>query len=257
MNWLASLASAFLMYSKIPMIPVAWKEENRRYALCFFPLIGVVIGGIFFLWNWICSACSIHFFLRGAISMAIPMVITGGIHLDGFCDVMDAKASCADRAKKLEIMADPHIGAFGVMWLCIYLLVQGGVFSQLTQLSAIWIVVLGFVLSRALSGFAAVTFRSAKKTGALQNFSKPAQKTGSSVILLLTALATAGGMIAIQPIIGGFSVLGAALIFVYYRWSSYRQFGGITGDLAGWFLQLCELAIPMGAVAGQILLEVM
>ena len=52
-------------------------------------------------------------------------------------------------------------------------------------------------------------------------------------------------------------MLGAALIFVYYRWSSYRQFGGITGDLAGWFLQLCELAIPMGAVAGQILLEVM
>ena len=138
-----------------------------------------------------------------------------------------------------------------------YLLVQGGVFSQLTPLSVIWIVALGFVLSRALSGFAAVTFRSAKKTGALQNFSKPAQKTGSSVILLLTALATAGGMIAIQPIIGGFSVLGAALIFVYYRWSSYRQFGGITGDLAGWFLQLCELAIPMGAVAGQILLEVM
>ena len=41
---LNSLFSAFLMYSRIPVPQVEWKEENRRYSLCFFPVIGVVLG---------------------------------------------------------------------------------------------------------------------------------------------------------------------------------------------------------------------
>ena len=49
MHILRSFASAFLMYSRIPMPQVEWKEENRRYALCFFPLIGAVIGAVFIL----------------------------------------------------------------------------------------------------------------------------------------------------------------------------------------------------------------
>ncbi|MBQ1398379.1 MAG: adenosylcobinamide-GDP ribazoletransferase, partial [Clostridia bacterium] len=41
-----SFFSAFLMYTRIPMPQVEWREENRRYSLCFFPLCGAVIGGL-------------------------------------------------------------------------------------------------------------------------------------------------------------------------------------------------------------------
>lgn len=44
----------------------------------------------------------------------MPLLVTGGIHIDGFSDTMDALSSHAERQKKLEIMDDPHIGAFGV-----------------------------------------------------------------------------------------------------------------------------------------------
>ena len=84
MTVLKSLASAFLMYSRIPMPQVEWKEENRRYALCFFPLIGAVSGAVFLLWRYVCGLLGVGSFLCGAVSAFIPLFITGGIHLDGF-----------------------------------------------------------------------------------------------------------------------------------------------------------------------------
>ena len=94
-----SLISAFSMYSRIPMPQIEWKEENRRYALCFFPLIGAFIGGLILLWRYICIKIGIGSLLFGAVSAVIPIIVTGGIHLDGFCDVCDAKASCAPKER--------------------------------------------------------------------------------------------------------------------------------------------------------------
>lgn len=53
----------------------------------------------------------------------MPLLVTGGIHIDGFSDTMDALSSHAERQKKLEIMDDPHIGAFGVRWIIVYMMI--------------------------------------------------------------------------------------------------------------------------------------
>ncbi|MDE6709558.1 MAG: adenosylcobinamide-GDP ribazoletransferase, partial [Oscillospiraceae bacterium] len=171
---LKSLVSAFLMYSRIPMPQVEWKEENRRYSLCFFPLVGAVIGLLFILWRYVCVRLEISNFFAGAVSMIIPILVTGGIHLDGFCDVVDAKSSFGNRTKKLEIMSDPHIGSFAAMRLCIYLILQTALFCDVENISTKIIIAVGFVLSRTLSGIAAVTFKNAKSSGSLQEFSNPA-----------------------------------------------------------------------------------
>lgn len=47
-----SFKIAFSMYSKIPMPASDWKKENMRYIMCFFPLIGVIIGGVVWLWGF-------------------------------------------------------------------------------------------------------------------------------------------------------------------------------------------------------------
>ena len=52
----SSLVIAFATYSRIPMPRVDWSEENRRYSLCFFPLIGLVIGAVMAGWLWLCDA---------------------------------------------------------------------------------------------------------------------------------------------------------------------------------------------------------
>lgn len=253
---LKSLASAFLMYSKIPMPNVEWREENRRYSLCFFPLVGAVVGALFLLWRMACKWLEIGIFLNCAVSMLIPILITGGIHLDGFCDVCDAVSSCEKIEKKLEIMRDPHVGAFAVINLIGYLILQTAMFSELKSFRAEVVVALGFVLSRALSGLAAVCFKSAKKSGALANFSRPAHKKITVVSLCITVAVIGAVMLFVSPVAGGAAVVGAAISFAWYRIISYRIFGGIMGDLAGYFLQICEIILLIFAVIGERIAEV-
>ena len=50
MTALQTIAVAFAMFSALPMPQFAWNEKNMRYALCAFPLIGVVIGALWCLW---------------------------------------------------------------------------------------------------------------------------------------------------------------------------------------------------------------
>lgn len=253
MHIIKSLFSAFLMYSRIPVPQVEWKEENRRYSLCFFPLIGAVIGALSLLWYIFCQKCGVNMLFFSAVLTAIPVIVTGGIHVDGFCDVCDAKACCGSRAKMLEIMSDSHIGAFAAINLVVYFLLQTGFFSQINSISVMSICSIGYIQSRAWSGLGAVTFKSAKKSGALQNFTAPAQKkitiSVETVILVLTSLA----IILIKPMCGVAAVFGGTSAFVYYRIFSYRKFGGTTGDIAGYFLQICEILIIAFAVAASII----
>lgn len=245
---LNSCASAFLMYSRIPVPLVAWKEENRRYALCFFPLIGVVIGGLLVGWRLLCTRLGWGQFLFAGVSMLLPLFLTGGIHMDGFCDVTDAGASCAEKEKKLAIMSDSHIGAFAAVYACVYLILQTALFSELTDLRKTAVVALGYVLSRTFSGLAAVTFRAAKHDGALQSFVRPAHKRRTVGVLFCTAAMVCTGMLAVRPLTGAVCIASASVVLGYYQRTAYRLFGGVTGDTAGWFLQMCEIAMLAAVV---------
>jgi len=253
MTVLKSLASAFLMYSRIPMPSVEWKEENRRYALCFFPLIGAVIGGLLLLWQYVCGILNIGAILRGAVCVLLPILVTGGIHIDGFCDTTDAFASCADRPKKLAIMSDPHIGSFAVIGLCSMLLLQFALFCEIGNFA---VIAVGYVLSRALSGVAAVTFRSARNEGTLQNFVKPAHKKITVAVLAIFAISCSAGMCLISLWSGIAVCIAAAVCMVVYRAVAYGNFGGITGDTEGWFLQITETAMLAAVFAGVKFVEV-
>ncbi len=248
---LRSLAAAFLMYSKIPVPRVEWRDENRRYALCFFPLIGAVIGALFLLWRRLCRYAELGSLLNAAVCTVIPILITGGIHLDGFCDVSDAVSSCAERPRKLEILSDPHIGAFAAIKLAVYLLIQTALFSETASLRAQIVIALGFVMSRALSGLAAVVFRNAKRSGSLWAFTEPAHRTVTLAVLGVIIAVSAAVMVIISPLCGGAACIACIAAFVGYRLYSYKQFGGITGDTAGWFLQVCELSVLAAAVVGE------
>lgn len=189
--------------------------------------------------------------LNAAVCTVIPILITGGIHFDGFCDVSDAASSYADRSKKLEILSDPHIGAFAAIKLGAYLLIQTALFSEMTLFCAECVTAIGFVMSRALSGMAAVLFKNAKGSGSLWAFSEPAHKSVTVTVLSVVIALCAGGMIIISPLCGCAAVAACAVMFAAYAVYAYKVFGGITGDTAGWFLQVCELAILAAVVVGE------
>ena len=252
-----SLFSALLMYSRIPVPQRQWNEKNMRFALCFFPLVGTVIGVLVMGLRLACDALHTGSLLFAAGTVAVIVLVTGGIHLDGFCDTCDARASWGDRDKKLAILSDPHIGAFAAIKLGAYLLLYTALLAQLTDVSAAAVASIGFVLSRSLSGLAAVSFRAAKKEGTLYSFTSSADKRTTVMVLSLVSLLCMAGMILIFPAAGATASAAALLTLLYYRFMSYREFGGVTGDLAGWFLQMCELFIAAAAALTYRITEVM
>lgn len=257
MKLLRSLVIAFAMYSHIPVPRVDWDKDSMSLAMCFFPLVGAVAGGLMYLWYMLAG------WLRlGTVPMAVglllvPVGVSGGLHLDGFADVSDALGSHQTREKKLEILKDSHAGAFAVISLVCYMLLFFGAWCAFKPDTRVMgALAVTPVLSRALSSIAAMTFKNARGTGLLATFTDAAQKTVSRLVSCLWTAAAAGAMIWLSPAAGGAAVLGAAVTFCYYRYKSYHEFGGTTGDLAGWFTQLCELACVVFAVLAVRILEV-
>ncbi len=191
MTLLETTAVAFAMFSAVPVPQPVWNEKNMRYALCAFPLVGVVC--------------------------------------------------CAAPEKKQEILKDPHCGAFAVIRLCTYFTAYLGLCAAVdcTPRAALCMG-LGFVLERALSGYAIAAFPLAKNTGLAHTFATGADRTAVRRALLVLCALAAAGMAAAGGMTGAAMALAAVLVFLRYR-AAQKQFGGISGDLAGWFLQKAEL----------------
>lgn len=247
-----SLAIAFSTYSRIPMPQVEWSDENRKYTMCFFPLIGVVIGALLWGWLWLCDALTISPVLRGAVGAMLPLLVTGGIHMDGFMDTSDAMASWQTKERRLEILKDSHVGAFAVMGCVGYLLLTAGLLSEAALHSAPMLAAC-FVISRAMSAWAMASFKNARENGMLDTFARAAHKRlvslsgGAYVLLCALIWLFFGGWTGVACIVA------AALCLCYYRHMSAKYFGGVTGDLAGWFLQVTELCVIAVVILGGML----
>ena len=257
MKALRTIAVAFSMFSCIPVPAVPWDKENLRYALCAFPLVGAVIGLACWGWAVLCGVLSVPAFLRAAGFCAIPILLTGGIHMDGFCDTWDARSSHGSVERKQEILKDPQIGSFAVIHLCLYFLVLFALWSALPVYPPV-VVLLSFCFSRTLSGLAVAAFPLAKDTGLAHTFASAADKRRVTAILtvLSVALVLVMGFVG-NGLTGWLAASASLLAFVYYRRMSVREFGGISGDLAGWFLQTAELwmlaGMELAALLGGVL----
>ena len=162
--------------------------------------------------------------------------------MDGFMDTMDALSSYGDREKKLAILKDSNSGAFAILGMCCYFLWNAAVWSEVTK-DMLPVIACGYVISRSMSGFSVVTFPAARNSGLARTFQDGAQKKIVCAVTSLCFLAAGALMLVQSPVLGAAALAAAVLVFLYYRHTCKKQFGGITGDLAGYFLQLCELAM--------------
>jgi len=225
---------------------VEWDERSMKYSMCFFPLIGMVIGlcSTFCLYGM--RAIGMGDMAVSGVLTALPILISGGIHMDGFLDTVDACRSYKPREEKLRILKDPHAGAFAIIYGMVYLLLQFALFSEITE-KEIRIVAAGYVLSRILSAISVVSFQKAKKDGMAAETAEAA-KDHVKWVLLAELIVWILVMLYIHPVYAAGCITAAAISFLYYRIMAYRTFGGITGDLAGWFLQICEAALLLVVV---------
>ncbi|MCI9364040.1 MAG: adenosylcobinamide-GDP ribazoletransferase [Oscillospiraceae bacterium] len=234
-----SFCVAFSLYSAFPMPRVNWTKENMKYAFCFFPLIGAMIGGILILWLHFCQWMGFSL-LFAAGATTLPVLLTGGIHMDGFCDVMDALGSHGTPEQRLEIMKDSRSGAFAIIGCVLCLLMTFALWDAFYQhpTGAVFFL---YPISRAISGWSVVYLRCAKGSGLAVTFADAAHKKMVAVIMACYLLVCFAGMAWIAPFRALLCAVVFGLWYVYYREKSYGMCNGITGDLAGWFLVICEL----------------
>jgi len=242
---LRSLAVAISTYSKIPVPHFNWEEKDMEYSMVFFPVVGVFIGAFQYLLFLLCDHFSVGKILFAVLATILPLLITGGIHFDGYLDVCDARSSYASKEKKLEILKDPHVGAFAIIHGIIYVLLTFGLWTEVIEKAEnnktyFLLIGVSYVISRILSAISVVTFKKAKSQGMVSSMAK-AQNKKVNVILILEFVIVLGLLAFFFQLLAFAIVIPFALVFLYYRLMSYKVFGGITGDLAGWFLQMAEL----------------
>ena len=247
------LLTAFSIYSKIPVPRVRWSDKDMKYSLCFFPFVGAVIAGLLYGWQVLCWEICCGGLLRICVATAIPLIVTGGFHVDGYMDTMDAFHSYKSREEKLEIMSDPHIGAFSVIMLVLYYILFIGFYSETGCARDVILVGAGFVISRILSAFMVVFLRPARGNGMLKYFSDTAGKA-VVVTFLVIEMAALNTLLAvfISPVVL-IETAVAVLFAIYYKYRCYKELGGVSGDTAGYFVTVTELLMCMTvAICGMI-----
>ena len=193
--------------------------------------LSVAVGAVSAVLFWLLQQIGAGSMLRAAVLTAVPVLVTGGIHLDGYLDTMDALSSWREKQRRLEILKDPHAGAFAIIMGCLYFVLYAGAAGEL-----VWKIfpayAFGFAVSRSFSGLSIAFFPNANPKGTAAAFGMSAEKKRTAAVLSASFCVWAALDVLVV----------SALVFCYYKWKSSKYFGGITGDLAGYFLSLCELA---------------
>jgi len=228
------------MFCAIPLPFFIWDEKLMSAMTATYPLVGAVVGALWWLISWGLIALNIPLMLAAATMALVPFLLTGFIHLDGYMDTSDAHLSRRDLEERLRILKDPLVGAFAVVMLIVLILFQFASMYTVMQ-GGRFLVLLAFipVISRccgALSIFFLKHLEISNYTKMLQG-AKPGEKV-FVVMLLLAATAGAylyGGLAGL--LVAAAAIAGSFLAIL----RMHKSFGGISGDILGFSLVMGEL----------------
>ena len=242
-----SFLMAFSTYSISPKTKMDRNRENTSFILVFIPLIGGIIGTVISGWAIAYPYLCEEKVLPAVVGAVLPSILSGGSHLDGFFRTVDAICSHQPRERKLQILEDSHGGYFAIIVCVCYFMLGIGIWSEM-PVDGLFILAYGFVISRALYGFSILACKHAKESKCSVYMPEGILKYVQIFIMLIYVGFAAVSMLNLRRDVGIACVLGALISFVYYIVVSYKEFGGITEDSAGFFVQICEVAIPLAAL---------
>ncbi len=231
----ADLRAAFAF---LTILPVGYSEGRKPgYAFAYFPLVGLGIGLALAL------VAGLPFFSRDLVAFLTLLtwvVLTGGLHLDGFGDSCDGLIATVSVERRLEIMKDPRTGTWAVVGLALLLL---GKWLALREIPASWLL-LPPVLGRAVMTLAAYHFPYARSGGLGGYFRDGLGRAQVRVALAFTLMI----VIAIGAGVDrrlGLAPLVALPVLLLARWAAGRLGGGLTGDVYGALCEFTEWGVLM------------
>lgn len=238
-----AIASAFSTFSVLPTPRIEWNAYNLRHVLSALPLVGLLIGGCLCLWHWLCGLLQLPAVLCAVALTVLPIALSGGIHMDGFADVIDALSSHAAPDKKRAILKDPHCGAFAALGVGCYLLTYFGLCAALPpDWKTIGLVGITHVLSRAIGALLSLTVPSASTDGMQRAFSDAAGKSAVWILVGWLVLGLAGAAV-LSPLSAAGMLLAGGCVYLYTAHTAKKQFSGMSGDLAGFAISLAAVAM--------------
>ena len=223
---------------------------DKKYihrAIQTFPLVGIflglILGGVLYaLEEWApFSTLAIAFIL-----WLLTIVLTGGLHLDGWIDASDAFFSYQDQARRLEIMKDSRTGAFGVISVIVLLgarfLFIYEIIGRLHVWSYFLIILLPF-LSKCVMGYLLCKMPLAKKEGLGAFFQSAARKNSLHLywVYILISIIVAFVLGTEFGILLAILLAATAVFLLFLKRKIVAWFGGITGDVLGASVEGVEL----------------
>jgi len=233
------LIVAFGFLTRLPMPRVEVGSEDFAAAIRFYPVVGLVIGLIVVATGWLGTLVDPW---TGACAALLAWIaVTGALHLDGIADLADGLgAAHGDRTRLLAVMADPHIGSFGVVAIACQML------AKLVLLHAVgvgwWLVLVPFAARMGPLVWARLLppLRPGGLGAAVAGAVRTRDLLGWGLLLALAAVAVPA-LVAL-PLL----VLGVA------AWLR-RTLGGVTGDAHGAGIEIVETGLLLAlAVAGAL-----
>jgi adenosylcobinamide-GDP ribazoletransferase len=237
-----SFIFALAHLTRLPLPAVSFDEEAFGRSTALYPLAGLVLGGILAAF-WLLTAPFLPAPLMAALLVVGMVVLTGGIHLDGFMDSIDGLFSGRSRGRKLEIMRDSRVGAFGVLGLVCLLLIKYNLYLCLTRESLPLLLLVVPALSRWCIILAIAHFPYAREEGLGKLHGA---YTGKREVAIATLTAAAASGAALGAAGGCLLVVGGALTF-FTGIRVTRALGGLTGDIYGFINEVMEVCLLFAA----------
>jgi adenosylcobinamide-GDP ribazoletransferase len=248
---LSDLARCLRFYSRLPVPRLPWETDPHPapdFATMprMLPFAGAILGSV----AATALAAALWLGLGPSVSAALAITIltlaTGAFHEDGLADTADSLGG-ATRERRLEIMKDSRIGAFGASALILGFALRISALATLAERLGLVPLAGIVILVAAVSRTAALTLLTwlppARSDGASYVLGRPTPATLVIASVLAAALAFTVGTATALPVSGTASaLLLSAAVAVLMTWVSARLVRGQTGDLGGATQQLCEIA---------------
>ncbi|KKK38559.1 cobalamin biosynthesis protein CobS [Mesobacillus campisalis] len=250
MSYIKGFLLNMQFFTSIPIpLSLPMDKGHLERAVRTFPLLGLFQGAVYSALLYILVEWSSFSILTAAFAVWLAgIILTGGIHIDGWMDASDAYFSFRDKEKRLEIMSDPRTGAFGA--LSVIVLLSSRFFfiyeivARMSGLSYFLIACIP-IFSRAVMGVLLTVVKGAKEEGLGQLFQQSTTKYTLYAYPLYLFFPLAGYWATNQAVSFIFMVLATLAILFYLRHKIPKWFGGMTGDVLGASVEGTELLLWM------------
>lgn len=245
-NLTVGLLLALQFFSVIPVkknLPMEKAQLTAMYAV--LPLLGLLFGSVLASATLLIrETTDVSSLLMAFVIVAGSIILTGGLHLDGLADVGDAYFSYQDREKRLEIMGDPRIGAFGAIALIIMIAGKLIIVSETALTVSLWMILFIPAISRIGLLLIFSSTQSAKSSGLAAFFqSKTDHRKIARWGYLWFVLIMAAAAMLVDWQLTLVIILTITVASLCYRKWCMKHFGGITGDLFGTYIEGMELLL--------------